>query len=409
MDLSKEFAHRSLMAGVIINVLIFATLLYVITIHRLAVNQPAGDDYDAILFFLNNYSIAHPFDQLQLLLQQHNEHRIVFSRLITIFDLKIFGHINFVHLIWIGNFGWFLAIIGVWLFSRNYGVKAIEFSPAAILLLSFSHFDIMTWAMTSLSQYWQVCFGIFAIGLMVNNRFKRAQLCYMAALFTGGGGIALAPVFASYYFLQKKWHEFWINISFTVILILTYFVLLPYSRPSSGKILEALLHPQILVGYFFGFIGGMGSNLDLGIPSILTCGIILFSLFLAKYKQMYKLTPFLWWLVIYAFITAILAALNRSQLGIASSGDSRYSEYSLLVGASLYLAFLTTASQSSRKKMMWLGFILSIGIYAYWFEQSKQPLIDRNYWLVNGFKTHPDWLNALDIKKRSIELGIMNK
>ena len=124
---------------------------------------------------------------------------------------------------------------------------------------------------------------------------------------------------------------------------------------------------------------------------------------------MYKSTPFLWWLIIYVFITAILAALNRSQLGIASSGDSRYTEYSLLVGASLYLAFLIAAAQSSRKKVMWLGFALSIGIYTYWFEQSKQPLIDRNYWLMNGFKTHPDWPTALEIKKRSIELGIMNK
>ena len=409
MDLTKKNVHISLTDGVIINVLIFAILLYVLTIHRLAVNQPAGDDYEAILFFLNQFSLAQPLDQLQLLVQQHNEHRIVFSRLVTSIDLKIFGHINFLHLIWIGNLGWFLAIFGVWLFSRSYGIKAVEFGPAAILFLSFSHFDIMTWAMTSLSQYWQVCFGIFAIGLMVNNRFNRAQLCYMAALFTGGGGIALAPIFASYYFLQKKWREFWINISFTAILILTYFVLLPYSRPPSGKILEALLHPQILVGYFFGFIGGMGSNLDLGISSILICGIILFILFLMECKQMYKSTPFLWWLVIYVFITAILAALNRSQLGIASSGDSRYSEYSLLLGTSLYLAFLIAATQSSRKKILWLGFVLSIGIYTYWFEQSKQPLIDRNYWLMNGLKTHPDWPAALDIKKRSIELGIMKR
>lgn len=409
MDLTKKMVSRNFAAGIIINVLIFALLLYGLTIHRLAVNQPAGDDYEAILFFLNQFSLAQPLDQLQLLVQQHNEHRIVFARLITSIDLKIFGHINFIHLIWIGNLGWFLAILGVWHFSRNYGVKAVEFGPAAILLLSFSHFDIMTWAMTSLSQYWQVCFGIFAIGLMVNSQFISAQICYIAALFSSGGGIALAPVFASFYFLQKRWREFWINISLSAILVLTYFFLLPYSRPPSGKILDALLHPQILAGYFLGFIGGMGNNLNLGISSILICGAILLALFLAKCKYMYKSIPFLWWLIIYVFITAILAALNRSQLGIASSGDSRYTEYSLLVGASLYLAFLIAATKSSRKKIMWLGFVLSIGIYTYWFEQSKQPLIDRNYWLMNGFETHPDWPAALDIKKRSIELGIMNK
>ena len=91
MDLTKKNVHISLTDGVIINVLIFAILLYVLTIHRLAVNQPAGDDYEAILFFLNQFSLAQPLDQLQLLVQQHNEHRIVFSRLVTSIDLKIFA------------------------------------------------------------------------------------------------------------------------------------------------------------------------------------------------------------------------------------------------------------------------------------------------------------------------------
>jgi hypothetical protein len=55
------------------------------------------------------------------------------------------------------------------------------------------------------------------------------------------------------------------------------------------------------------------------------------------------------------------------------------------------------------------GFLISITLYSYWYEQSKRPLLDRLHWLENGLQTHPNWPEALRIKERSIELGIIQK
>lgn len=408
MSSHKKNGRETFSASILINTALFVALLYFMTIHRFAINQPVGDDYDAVLTFLNQYAIARPIDQFFLIVQQHNEHRILLTRLAALLDLKIFEQINFVHLIWIGNLGWLMTIFAYWIFSRKYLLNLAEFGPAAIALLSFSHFDMMTWAMTSISQYWQVCFSVFAIGLMVRNRFIYSQFFYIAALFTSGGGIALAPIFTAYYFLQKKWRDFWINIALTATLIATYFLLLPYRAPPSSRILEALSQPQLLIGYFLGFIGGLGNNYDFGILTIMVCGSVLFLLFLIRSKSMYQSTPFLWWTVMYIFITALLAALNRSVLGIASSGDSRYSEFSLLLAASLYISYLASASSPKlRKKVVWLGFLISIVIFTYWYEQSKRPLLDRRFWLENNIQTHPNWPAAQEIGRRSIELGIM--
>jgi len=401
--------HREIfLSSILTNTAIFGFLIYLITIKHYAINQPAGDDYDAILAFLNHIQSLKPLEQLLLLFQQHNEHRIFLTRLAAVIDIKVFGEINFVHLIWFGNLGWITAILGFFIFTRKYLSQFSESIPAVIILLSFSHFDMMTWAMTSISQYWQVCFSIFAIGFMINNRFVASQLFYFFALFTSGGGIALAPLMTAYYLVQKKWKCLGLNIILSITLISIYFLVLPYNAPPSSRILDALNQPLIVLGYFLGFIGGLGNNLSIGIASILLCGLILFALFLKKCKFMYLSTPYLWWLVVYIFTTAILAALNRSVLGIASSGDSRYSEFSLLFLASLYVAYIAASKSTSQKvKIKWLGFLIAIVIYAYWYEQSKQPMIDRHYWLENHLQTHPNWSAALEIRRRSIELGIM--
>lgn len=403
----NQFDYRS---AIFINVALFAFVLYLITIHRFAFNQPVGDDYDAILAFLNHYIIAQSKEQLLLLAQQHNEHRILLTHFAMIADLNIFGHINFVHLIWFGNLGWLMTILSFWHFSQKYTVSVSDFAPVAIGLLSFSHFEMMTWAMTSIQQYWQVCFGILAIGFMVNNRFKSSLLFYIAAVFTSGGGIILVPLINAYYLLEKKWSQFWIVFIATLGILYLYFSLLPYRAPPASRIWDALAQPQLIIGYFLGFIGGLGNNLDIGVITILTCGTVLCILFLFRCKYMYQDAPFLWWIIIYIALTAFLAALNRSFLGIASSGDSRYSEYSLLFGACIYLVYLLSAkSNAKRRAIVLVGFLISIGLYSYWYEQSKRPLLDRLHWLENGLQTHPNWPEALKIKERSIELGIIQK
>lgn len=406
----KNNNYQYFFSGAMVNTALFAVIIYGCTVLRFAFNQPVGDDYDAILAFLNQYVVANPTEQFHLFVRQHNEHRIFFTRLVTIVDLQVFNHINFVHLIWIGNLGWFLSILGFWKFAKQYQVTIPEFTPAVIALLSFSHFDMMTWAMTSIQQYWQVCFGIFAIGFMVTNRFKLSLLFYIAAVFTSGGGIILAPLLNLYYLIQKQWRHLAICLLVTAIILSLYFLLLPYTAPPPGRISEALMQPQVVLGYLIGFLGGMGNNIDLGPSTILACGGALSILFLLRIKFAYQSAPFLWWITIYIVLTAVLTALNRSASGIISSGDSRYSEYSLIFGASVYLIYLiSSATTLGRRRIMWIGFAASLILFSYWYEQSKRPLIDRLHWLSNGIQTHPNWPAALDIKKRSIELGIMGR
>lgn len=386
---------------------IFAIAIYLFTVHKYAYNMPVGDDYDAVLGFLNRYVQSGTQEKIWLFFSQHNEHRILLTHLISILDLNFFNEINFLHLIWLGNLGWFLSISAFWHFSSKEGVSFSEFIPAGIILLSFSHYEMMTWAMTSIQQYYQVFFGILAIGYMTKNRIAPSMLFYILAIFTSGGGMSLVPLANLYYLLHKKWREFGICIAITLIALMAYFVLLPYTSPASSKILQTLMQPQIFIAYAIGFIGGVLNIHELGYISFLVGGLCLVLLFSVRAKIAYKKYPFLFWICIYVIITAILAALNRSNEGIQSSGDSRYSEYSLLFLSSTYLMYVASAqNQKNRRVIAVATFAISMGVFSFWHLRSIPPLVDRHYWLSNGIKTHPNWDHAISIKNESARLGV---
>jgi hypothetical protein len=390
-----------------LNAAILAIVMYLLTVHKYAYNMPVGDDYDAVLGFLNRYVQGDLNERFWLFFSQHNEHRILLTHLISIVDLHLFNEINFLHLIWFGTLGWFLSIAAFWNFSNKEGISFLEFIPAGIILLSFSHYEMMTWAMTSIQQYYQVFFGILAIGYMTKNRFTLSMLFYILAIFTSGGGMSLVPLANIYYLFHKKWRELSICIAITLITLMTYFVLLPYISPGSTKILQTLMQPQIFVAYTIGFIGGVGNIYELGYISFLVVGLCLLLLFSVKAKIAYAKYPFLFWICIYVMITAVLAALNRSNEGIQSSGDSRYSEYSLLFLASTYLIYIASAqNQKQRRVITLVVFVISLGVFSFWHLRSIPPLVDRHYWLSNGMKTHPNWDHAISIKKESARLGV---
>lgn len=386
---------------------ILAIVMYLLTVHKYAYNMPAGDDYDAVLGFLNRYVQGDLNERFWLFFSQHNEHRILLTHLISIVDLHLFNEINFLHLIWFGTLGWFLSIAAFWYFSQKESISFLEFIPAGIILLSFTHYEMMTWAMTSIQQYYQVFFGILAIGYMTKNRFLLSMLFYILAIFTSGGGMSLVPLVNLYYLLHKKWRELSICIAITLTVLITYFVLLTYTSPASAKILQTLMQPQIFIAYAIGFIGGVGNIHELGYISFLVVGLCLLLLFSIKAKIAYEKYPFLFWICIYVMITAVLAALNRSNEGIQSSGDSRYSEYSLLFLASTYLIYIASAqTQKQRRVITLVVFVISLGVFSFWHIRSIPPLVDRHYWLSNGMKTHPNWDHAISIKKESARLGV---
>jgi len=387
-----------------------AILIYVGSIYRFSYNMPYGDDYDAVLGFLSQYVSADFWQRLVLLFSQHNEHRVLLTHAFEVIDWQIFGQVNFTHMIWFGNLAWFLVVYTMWSYAKSQSISLIAFGPVIVLLFSFSHYEMMTWAMTSIQQYYQVLFSIVVMGLMVKQRWVVFIPFFLLAVFTGGGGLILIPVLALYLLWNKSYRLFIPFLALFVVTLYVYFSLLPYvNLTPSSKFMGALSRPLDMATFALGFIGGMGKVESIGLASILMTGALLLALFAKQIQFMLKETPFLAWMCVYVGLTAGLAAINRLDIGVHAGGDSRYSEYSLLFCSCLYLsALLRFNNIASQKKIISWGYALSTILFIAWYFQAFTPLNDRLYWLKNGYATYPDHAKARQLLDQAREKEIFH-
>lgn len=381
-------------------------VLYGLAIYRLAVNAPFGDDFDAILGFLNTYQGSSPSSYLNLFFAQHNEHRIVLSKIIQTIYFTIFGKINFSHLIWIGNVAWFATIYLLWRYSKKCGITLYQFAPVIIVLLTFTHYNLMTWAMASIALYYQILFACLTLYAMVSHRPLLALGFFLIGLFTGGGGIAVAPLLLLFYALQRQWRLFVLALITAISGLCIYFLVFPYVSPTGhAHPLSNLLHPELMLQYFFVFLGGFVKESPL-VSGV--CGVLIAGLLVKYTKSIYKNSPYLWWVALFIFCIAGMLSITRSGFGIEQATSSRYSQYSLLIISILYLSYLmhcTTAR--SRLLATGAGLLFAVILFKTWYPLAMENMRERSQILLqNPLKTYYDAVNGQRILDKSKALGI---
>ena len=159
------------------------------------VNVPYWDDYEALLRYLTE-----PWpNRWSHLLDFHNEHRIVTTRLIA--DALVAlnaGTFNFRAMIAVGNLIQ-LAYVAVWVFTFRKSRLGIAASlPVLWLLLSFIHYENSCWALCSVQNVIVVALSFAACLLFAKRNqsrfaFAGAMLCGVAATFSSGGGLLVWP------------------------------------------------------------------------------------------------------------------------------------------------------------------------------------------------------------------------
>ena len=166
-----------------------------------AVNIPKWDDH-ALRAFLY-YAGQEPtfWGKLQWLFKQHNEHRIVYDRLITALDYGLFGKLNYRHLMVVGNLslvGLLAVFMGV--LRRKDGLvwhrlPVLYAVPVALLLVNLSQWENMFWGMASLQNFSVVLWVLAAFYLLTyTNRRGLALLMAVLATLTSGNGLLVWPL-----------------------------------------------------------------------------------------------------------------------------------------------------------------------------------------------------------------------
>lgn len=317
-----------------------------------AINIPKWDDH-AFKQFLIDYLAADSFrDRWSALFRQHNEHRLVFTRLVALFDYRIFGRLNFKDLMFVANLLFLLVILLWWrILSRN-GKPLYTLIPVAFIWPTLAHHENMYWGMASVQNFGVVTLAALAIYWSIRKHvgyYVLGLVTLFIAVFTSPNGLLVLPIVVLLLVLQKQYRRAAgaaLVSAFSAFLYFYQFQKAPYSPEAKGGIL------QIIKG-FMAFLGSFAevfpvrSKTDvcviLGVILFLVAVSIvsatLFRVIRNKYEQPANRNTDLFLLGIMLFIlgTALIVSVGRTGYSVEILMTSRYKIYSFLLLITAYL------------------------------------------------------------------------
>lgn len=299
-----------------------------------------------------------PVEKFRLLIQQHNEHRIIVPRLITWLDYKIEGTIHWRTLIILGSVLWVAVLWFFWKGVQSKGLPLWMFLPVPFILLHPQYHDNVTWAISILQQsviiFW---FGLLCY-LLSKKIFGWALLVAIVATFTHGNGIFSFVIGIIFLSLDRNWKGV---TRWTIALVLVATVYFwGFTKGQNADFQESLSDPVRLVMSFFALFGSLAAikffnpnySALFGLFFVVVLGYYLLPKLVSHFRGQRGLLFFdklLLGNVFFLGITAALISISRSWSGIENVISPRYQHYSSFVACWVYIVLLIIFTGSARK------------------------------------------------------------
>lgn len=339
--------------------------------------------YSQALFFADDFHLlktivwmqdADDFTQkLGLLVQQHNEHRILFPRLLTWLDYRLQGHIDWPVLMLFGNVLWCSVLYFLWDAFRTLKLGIGYFIPVPWLLFQPAYYDNYTWSISVLQQSVIVFLLAWLVQAFVNRRFVLAIVIFLIGTFTHGNGIFGIAVGVVFLFLYQEWKWLWIWVAVCGATAIFYFY--GFEKGQNADFLQSLAHPAQLTGYFFAFFGATAELFGTEPWLPVLWGVMVFvgicgfgfPKIYRRYRSNVPLNYFNEMLLgnlLFLSITALLVAVSRSWSSPELDIPPRYAHYSPYLTAWFYLAGLAVLSRRSERQPVVLYWAMASGVAA---------------------------------------------
>ena len=388
-----------------------------------AVNVPKWDDHPLKGFLANVEQKPSFFDKIGQFFLQHNEHRIVYDRLITWLDYTLFGKLSYVHLMAVGNLSLIglLVIFGLvlgqsvtkpgWYPTRrspvNWVDSLIYLPPVAFLLLNLSQWENMFWGMAAVQNFTVLFWVVWTIYLLSFTRhFGAALLLAVVATLTSGNGILVWPVGLFLLLLQTvsrtsvTLKSVLIWVIGAIITISLYF--LNYTKPPANPPIQSTAL-ELIKGWL-AFNGSAAEAFSVrpivitcvvlgGLSLVLVLGICLHILrnWLSRFP-LSSLDYFFLGMAAFLVGTSLVVAWTRTGFGLPTLLTSRYKPYSLLLLALLYTYLVSELRQPAKLWALRVGVAFSALLMASSYLTYLGETIGlRHYLLISQFNwSHPN-------------------
>ncbi len=298
-------------------------------------------------------------EKLKLFYQQHQEHRIVVPRLLTLADYYLEGHIGWRSLIFFANIVWCATIFILWKVFRSTGVSSWYFIPVPWLLFHPQYYENVTWSISILQQSDVVFLFTLLAYLCARKRYNLVLLISVIATFTHGNGLFSFPIAIAFSLIDKNRKSF-ARLVFTFFIVgLIYFY--GFRSGQNASISQSLADPLNLIQSFGVFFG---STTLIAVKNYLVpalAGLLLIGSLTAWSVITLKnsltgagsalFDRFLWGITAFLFVTGSLVVATRSWQGVETIAAPRYLHYSSYVLCIFYLLIVRVTHGSIRKAL----------------------------------------------------------
>ncbi len=344
--------------------------LFAFFVMDFSLNIPFYDDFDSIGTFIlsgNNAfgsRLFHVFDQ-------YAEHRIGYTRMISLLYFSLFGKLNFMHLIWFGLLGLLGIQVLIYSVVQKFRYAFVALSICSLFLLNFQYWENMMSAMTALQNISSPFFSLAALYFLSKGSLKWNRLItyliVVLTVFTSGNGVLLLPIgFIFILFSKEGNRQLYLWLLFAFGLLLIYF--LNYQKPPAvfggrSNIGDMLLSPVSLFENFTLFLTSVFHGIGFSFVSCFVIGTLIVGymtwfIYQVVFVLKMKHAAMNWYFLVFIFLlgTAFLVALNRGG-GLENMLFSRYKIYSSLV---LVFVFLSALEFGKPKAITGVFFILAV-------------------------------------------------
>ncbi|WP_128543613.1 hypothetical protein [Larkinella soli] len=356
---------------------VLPVLVFAWVFSRYAINVPKYDDH-ALKYFLLYFEKADSLhDKLYALFRQHNEHRIVYDRVVTLLDYWLTGRLDFVHLMVLGNLS-LVALLGVFIRVLKRSASPLWMAlPVSLLLFNLSQWENMFWGMAALQNFTVIAL-VMAVFYRIAYQRKADWLTLglaVAATTTSGNGLLVWPVGLVLVLLNR---DFTGTIRWLVALAVTirlYFF--GYEKPPGNPAAKGTIS-DLLQGWLL-FNGAAGEAFPIrnyflacqvvGLLAVAACLFIGIRALRRHFEGHRLPSNDIFFLGGAAFMvgTGLIVAFNRVGFGMEILITSRYKIYSLtLLG--LIFCYAIANSRPSRKVLtagLAAGFSFLLALFSY--------------------------------------------
>lgn len=360
-------------------------LLY-IAFDSYALNVPLWDDH-ALKAFLLTWEKENILLGLKALFAQHNEHRIAFTRLTTLFAFWTQGTLNYRTLMAVGN----ITLVGTWLIWalgwKTNPDRWIWWAVGSWLIFTLALYENFYWGMASLQNFGILFFAIISFywlsqksGTSDISRDWRLWLGWTSgtvAVFTSGNGLIIPLLGLLILAVQRRWKALYWTGGLWAICLLIH--LLTFTQRTDLASAETAWVWRDILWRFLVLAGAITDSLEIW-PSgrewiavlwgTATTGMVIFYLLRMPFQMFFKkyLPITATQLVLAAFSLFVLGTilgtvLARLPYPVTILFTSKYKIYSNLLTLLAFSFGVYIAPIYLRRKWAWLCLSVSGLLY----------------------------------------------